>query len=31
LNKLFDERDSTRPGSREEKQAVEKILQAIFR
>jgi hypothetical protein len=30
LKKLFENRDRTRPGSREEKQASEKILEAIF-
>jgi hypothetical protein len=30
LQQLFDERDRTRPGSREEEKAAEKILEAIF-
>jgi len=30
LKDLFDERDLTRPGSKEEKQAVEKILESVF-
>jgi hypothetical protein len=30
LKKLFEERDRTRPGSREEEQAAEKILEALF-
>ena len=30
LKKLFEERDRTRPGSREEEQAAEKILEAVF-
>ncbi len=30
LKQLFDERDSTRPGSREEEKATENILEAIF-
>jgi len=30
LKKLFDERNSTRPGSRQEKEAAEKILETIF-
>jgi hypothetical protein len=27
---LFDQRDRTRPGSREKEQAAEKILEALF-
>jgi hypothetical protein len=30
LKRLFEERDRTRPGSREEEQAAEKILEALF-
>jgi hypothetical protein len=30
LKQLFDERDRTSPGSREEEKAAEKILEAIF-
>jgi hypothetical protein len=30
LNRLFEERDHTRPGSREEERAAEKILEALF-
>jgi hypothetical protein len=30
LKDLFDERDRTRPGSREEEQAAEKILETLF-
>jgi hypothetical protein len=30
LEELFDERDRTRPGSREEEQAAEKILEGLF-
>jgi len=30
LKVLFEERDRTSPGSKEEKQAAEKILEAIF-
>jgi hypothetical protein len=30
LKQLFDERDRTRTGSREEEQAAEKILETIF-
>jgi hypothetical protein len=30
LEELFVERDRTRPGSREEQQAAEKILEALF-
>jgi hypothetical protein len=30
LKQLFEERDRTRPGSREEEQAAEKILEAVF-
>jgi hypothetical protein len=30
LKQLFDERDRTRPGTREEEKAAEKILEAIF-
>jgi hypothetical protein len=30
LKQLFEERDRTRPGSREEEQAAEKILEALF-
>jgi hypothetical protein len=30
LKKLFEERDRTRPRSREEEQAAEKILEAVF-
>jgi hypothetical protein len=30
LKQLFDERDRTRPGSREEEKAAEKILETIF-
>jgi hypothetical protein len=30
LEELFDERDRTRPGSREEEQAAEKILETLF-
>jgi hypothetical protein len=30
LKELFDARDLTRPGSREEEQAAEKILEAVF-
>ena len=30
LKQLFDERDRTRPGSREEEKAAEKILEAMF-
>jgi hypothetical protein len=30
LKQLFDERDRTRPGSREEEQAAEKILETMF-
>jgi hypothetical protein len=30
LKKLFEERDRTRPGSSEEEQAAEKILEALF-
>jgi hypothetical protein len=30
LKKLFENRDRARPGSKEEKQAAEKILEAIF-
>ena len=30
LKQLFDERDATRPGSREEEKAAEKILETIF-
>jgi hypothetical protein len=30
LKDLFEERDRTRPGSREEEQAAEKILEAVF-
>jgi hypothetical protein len=30
IKQLFEERDRTRPGSREEEQASEKILEAVF-
>ena len=30
LKDLFSQRDSTRPGSKEEDQVVEKIIEAIF-
>jgi hypothetical protein len=30
LKQLFEERDHTRPGSREEEKAAEKILEAVF-
>jgi hypothetical protein len=30
LKELFDERDRTRPGSKEEEQAAEKILESLF-
>jgi hypothetical protein len=30
LKDLFDERDATRPGSKEEEQAAEKILESLF-
>lgn len=30
LKELFDDRDRTRPGSREEEQAAEKILESVF-
>lgn len=30
LKQLFDERDRTSPGSREEEKAAEKILEVIF-
>jgi hypothetical protein len=30
LKQLFEERDRTRPGSKEEEQAAEKILEAVF-
>jgi len=30
LQQLFEERDRTRPGSREEEKAAEKILETIF-
>ncbi|MFZ0773078.1 MAG: hypothetical protein WCA49_00755 [Candidatus Sulfotelmatobacter sp.] len=30
LKELFEERDRTRPGSREEEQAAEKILEVVF-
>jgi hypothetical protein len=30
LKQLFEERDRTRPGSREEEKAAEKILETIF-
>ena len=30
LKQLFEERDRTLPGSKEEEQAAEKILQAVF-
>jgi hypothetical protein len=30
LKQLLDERDRTRPGSREEEKAAEKILETIF-
>jgi hypothetical protein len=30
LKKLFENRDRARPGSKEEKQAAEKILEAMF-
>jgi hypothetical protein len=30
LKQLFENRDRTRPGSREEEQAAEKILEAMF-
>jgi hypothetical protein len=30
LKQLFDERDRSRPGSKEEKQAAEKILESLF-
>jgi len=30
LQELFDQRDRAQPGSREEKEAAEKILKAIF-
>jgi hypothetical protein len=30
LNELFEERDRTKPGSREETKAAEKILEAVF-
>lgn len=30
MKQLFDERDRTRQGSREEEKAAEKILEAIF-
>jgi len=30
LKRLFEERDQTRPGSKEEEQAAEKILEAVF-
>jgi hypothetical protein len=30
LKQLFDERDRTQPGSREEEKTAEKILEAIF-
>jgi hypothetical protein len=30
LKQLFDERDRTQPGSREEEKAAESILEAIF-
>jgi hypothetical protein len=30
LEKLFEDRDRTHPGSREEERAAEKILEAVF-
>jgi hypothetical protein len=30
LKKLFDERDRTNPGSREEEEAARKILETVF-
>jgi len=30
LKELFDERDRTRPGSKEEKEAAEKIMESLF-
>jgi hypothetical protein len=30
LKKVFDERDRTSPGSREEEEAAKKILEAVF-
>lgn len=30
LKDLFDERDAARPGSKEEEQAAEKILESLF-
>jgi hypothetical protein len=30
LKQLFDERDRSRPGSREEEEAAKKILEAVF-
>jgi hypothetical protein len=30
LKKLFEERDRTRPGSREEEEATKKILESVF-
>jgi len=30
LKQLFEERDRTRPGSREEEEAAEKLLEAVF-